>query len=112
MRHLKPVVIVALLLAVSPAASQAATQSREDPSDAPAGTSGKADLRKVAWDVGGGSATLGVSLDESTFDPGAQPADIGVHVLVDHDGDGLADHEVEATRNADDVRIDVVLREL
>jgi hypothetical protein len=35
-----------------------------------------------------------------------------VHVLIDTDGDGLADEEVAAVRNADGVNVDVVLRDL
>ncbi len=92
-----------LALALVPAATAgAATQSRDDPSDA----SGGADLRKVAWDVSGSSATLTVSLNDNAF------ADIGVHLLLDTDDDGIADAELVATRNADGKQIDVKLREL
>ena len=42
---------LAALLACSPAVASAATQSREDPSDAPGGALGKADMRSVGWDV-------------------------------------------------------------
>jgi hypothetical protein len=102
---------VALLLALAPTTAQAATQTRDDPSDAPAGAFGKADLRTVAWDVGGASAQLTVSVDASTYGAG-ESAPIGVHVLLDADGNGIADREVVATRNADGVMVDVSLRTL
>ena len=41
------------------------------PSDAPPGTSGKADLRTVAWDVSDAAAKLTVSVDASTFGSGS-----------------------------------------
>jgi hypothetical protein len=102
--------IVAALL-VLPATATAAVQSRSDPSDAPTGPSGKADLRTVTWDVSGTSATLTISVDASTFGS-AERALLGVHVLIDRDGDGLADDEVVATRNADGLAVDVALRVL
>ena len=95
-----------LALALGPSAADAATQSRDDPSDVPGPPSGQADLRRVAWDVTGTAATLTVSLDDNAFAP------VAVHVLMDTGGDGLADEEVVATRNADGTRLDVKLREL
>ncbi|MEA2312510.1 MAG: hypothetical protein QOE28_2478, partial [Solirubrobacteraceae bacterium] len=105
--------IVAALatLAAAPALAQAATQTRDDPSDAPAGTQGKADVRTLTWNVDGSSATLTVGLDASTYGSG-QRAQIGVHVLIDTGADGLADEELVATRNAGGVKVDVALREL
>jgi hypothetical protein len=100
-----------VLLAMAPAAAQAATQTRSDPSDAPDGTAGKADLRSLTWDVSPTSATLTVGVDASTFGS-AQPALIGIHVLVDVDGDGRADDEIVATRNAGGSKVDVALRSL
>ena len=44
---------LAMLLMLAPGTASAAVQTREDPSDAPGGPSGKADLRSVAWDVSG-----------------------------------------------------------
>ncbi len=35
-----------------------------------------------------------------------------MHVLIDTGGDGIADHEIVATRNADGVTVDVALRDL
>ena len=58
----KTVGTVALLLALAPTTAHAATQTRDDPSDAPAGVFGKADLRTVAWDVGGGSGSPSASM--------------------------------------------------
>ena len=107
----KTVGTVALLLALAPTTAHAATQTRDDPSDAPAGVFGKADLRTVAWDVGGGLAQLTVGIDASTY--GAdERAPIGLHVLLDSDGNGIADREVVATRNADGARVDLSLRDL
>jgi hypothetical protein len=103
---------VALLLAAGPSAAQAATQARADPSgDAPDGLSGKADLRSVSWDVGA-EAKLTVAVDESTYGAPSVRASIRVHVLLDTDSDGIADHEIQATRNADGASVDVVLRNL
>ncbi len=102
---------VALLLALAPTTAQAATQTRDDPSDAPAGAFGKADLRTVAWDLGGPSAELTVGVDVSSYGVG-EPALIGVHVLLDADGDGIADREVVAARNADGAKVDLSLRNL
>ena len=102
---------MALLLALVPTTAQAATQTRDDPSDAPPGAFGKADLRTVAWDLGGASAQLTVGVDESTYGAGER-APIGVHVLLDADGNGIADREIVATRNADGARIDLSLRDL
>ena len=101
---------LAMLLMLAPGTASAAVQTREDPSDAPSGPSGKADLRSVAWDVGASSAKLTVGLDASTF--GKARALIGVHVLIDTDSDAIADHEVVATRNADGLSVDVALRNL
>ena len=102
---------VALLLALAPTTAQAATQTRDDPSDAPAGAFGKADLRKVTWDLGGPSAELTVGLDASAYGAGDR-ALIGVHVLLDTDGDGIADREIVAARNADGAMVDLSLRNL
>ena len=104
-------VIVALLVALAPATAQAAAQTRDDPSDAPAGAFGKADLRQLDWDVGAASATLTVGIEASTYGTGER-ALIGVHVLLDADNDGIADHEIVATRNVDGVTVDLVLRDL
>lgn len=99
-------------MALLPATAGAATQTRDDPSDAPGGgASGKADLRTVTWDVSGSAATLTVKLDESTFGAGVR-ADIGVHVFIDNTADGLADAEVVFTRNADGSKVDAALRTL
>ena len=76
---------MAFLLALVPTTAQAATQIRDDPSDAPPGAFGKADVRTVAWDLGGASAQLTVGVDESTYGAGER-APIGVHVLLDADG--------------------------
>jgi hypothetical protein len=94
-----------------PAAAQAATQTVDDPSDALAGASGKADLRTVSWDIGASTATLKVSIDDSTYDAG-QRADIEIHVLLDTDGDGTADRDIVAMRNADGTAVDLDLRNL
>jgi hypothetical protein len=85
----------------------AATQTRDDPTDAPDAPGGKSDLRRIAWDVSDTAAALKVSLDT-----GALPEALGVHVLLDTDDNGIADRELVATRNPDDVRADVELREL
>jgi hypothetical protein len=105
------IVIFALVLLLAPATASAAVQTRDDPSDAPSGASGKADLRSVAWDVSDTAAKLTVGLDASTFGS-SQRALIGVHVLLDLDVDGIADHEVVATRDADGTAVDVALRDL
>jgi hypothetical protein len=104
-------VALLLALAVAPTTAQAATQTRNDPSDAFSGAFGKADLRTVAWDVGAASAQLTVSVDASTYGVG-ELAPIGVHVLLDTDSDGIADREVVATRNADGAKVDLSLRDL
>lgn len=96
---------------MAPTTAQAATQARDDPSDAPAGPSGKADLRRIDWSVAADSAILTVVVDASTYGIGER-ALLGVHVLLDADLDGIADHEIEATRNTDGVNVDVVLRDL
>ena len=103
-------VALGVVFALVTGSAQAASQTAADPSDAPAGPSGKADLRAVSWDVGDTSATLKVSLDASTY-PGGR-ADIGVHVLLDTNADGIADQEIAATRNADGLAVDVALRNL
>jgi hypothetical protein len=103
--------IAALLLAIGPAASRAADQTRDDPSDAPDGTFGKTDVRKIAWSVGPGAATLTVSVDASTYGA-SERALIAVHVLLDGDRDGIADREIVATRNADGLQVDASLRTL
>jgi hypothetical protein len=101
-------VSAAAVLALASGTAQAATQTRADPSDAPNGASGKADLRAVTWDISGSSATLTVAVDESTYG-GVNRAEIGVHVLMDTDADGIADYEIVATRNVDGVHVDLVL---
>ena len=105
--------LLAVILALGLAApANATTQTVEDPSDAPAGGAvGKADLRSVTWDVTAATASVKVSLDESTFG-GGQRADIGVELLLDTNNDSLADKEIVATRSADDVKVDVKLRDL
>jgi hypothetical protein len=100
---------VTLLLAVATPTAQAATQTRDDPSEAPPGLFGKADLRTVSWDIGA-VATLTVAVDESTYS-GTRAA-IRVHILLDTDNDGIADHELDAKRNADGLKVDIVLRDL
>jgi hypothetical protein len=102
---------VALLLALAPATAQATTQIVDDPADAPTGPVGKADLRRVAWDVAGASANLTISVDASTYGAGIR-APIGIRTLLDTDGDGIADREIAAIRDADGVRVDMSLRAL
>jgi hypothetical protein len=109
--------IAAAVLAGPVASAGAVVQSRADPSDAPAGAVGKADLRAIDWDVGDTSATVRVGLDESTYADctgGCHDvrAPIGVHVLLDTDSDGLADADIAASRNVDGVSVDVALRTL
>ena len=104
-------VTLALLLLLAPATAGATVQTRDDPSDAPSGPSGKADLRKVAWDVTGAAAKLTVSVDASTFGA-SERALLGVHVLLDINSDSIADNELVATRNADGTNVDVALRTL
>jgi hypothetical protein len=60
----------------------------------------------MEWNVNAGAASLTIALDESPS------SDIAVHVLIDADSGGIADHEIAATRNADGVKMDVVLRDL
>ena len=110
-RTYRLVATLTLLLLLAPATAGATVQTRDDPSDAPHGASGKADLRTVAWDVTGSSAKLTVSVDASTFN-GSERALIGVHVLMDRDSDSIADDEVVATRNVDGLNVDVSLRSL
>ena len=98
------------VIALAPTGAQAATQTRSDPSDAPGGAFGKADVRSIAWDVSGVSAQLTVGIEESSYVGGR--AEIGVHVLIDSNGDALADHEIVATRNADGTSVDVAVRRL
>ena len=110
--------VAVLLLALMPAAAGAATQTREDPSDAPNGTFGKADLRSLTWTVDGAAATLELSLDASTYEECSKPpcvtlrAQIGVRVMVDTGTDGIADAQIVATRNADGTSVDFALRTL
>jgi hypothetical protein len=104
-------VIVALLLGFAATPAIAATQTRADPTDTTAGASGRADLRQLSWNVVPGSATLTLSFDDSTFGAGLR-ADIGVDVLLDRTGDGLADLEVAGVRNADRAHMDMSLRQL
>jgi hypothetical protein len=82
-----------------------------DPSDAPAGAQGKTDLRSLTWSVGTSMTTLTVKVDESTYGSSVR-AELGLHVLLDTDLDGLADAEVTGTRNADGLSIDLALRTL
>ena len=96
------------MLAFLPGSAVAATQTVTDPSDSPTGVSGKADVRSIGWDVGAAGAALTVSLDESTYG-GGQRADIGVHVLIDVDADGIADNDIVASRNVDGIAVDVNL---
>lgn len=103
--------IAALLLAVPPTVSRADDQTRDDPSDAPDGTFGKADVRKIVWTVGSGLATLTISVDASTYGAGER-ALIAIHVLLDGDLNGIADREIVATRNADGLQVDAGLRTL
>jgi hypothetical protein len=56
--------------------------------------------------VGASAATLTIAVDESA------PSEIAVHVLLDTDSNDIADHEILATRNADGVKVDAVLRDL
>lgn len=107
----RALMVTAVLLALAPTIARAATQTRDDPSDAPSGASGEADLRTIAWDVGSTTATLTVAIDESTYGASSR-ADIGVHVLLDTDGDGIADHQIVAKRNLDGAHVDVALRTL
>lgn len=92
----------------------AATQSRDDPVDAPAGSVGKADLRTIAWDVSDAAAKVTVTQEASTYSGcgGTCRAQFGVHVLLDTDADGLADAQVVATRSADGLKADVSVRTL
>jgi hypothetical protein len=99
---------VAVLAAVP---ANAFVQSTTDPSDAPSGAQGETDLRSVTWDVHGSTAVLSVAVDESTYGAGIR-AEIGVHVLIDADRDGVADAEADAARNADGLSIDWTLRTL
>jgi hypothetical protein len=101
---------LALLVTVSPAA-WGVTQTETDPSDSPAGPQGETDLRTLVWDITASSATLTVSVDESTYGSGVR-ADLGLHIMLDTDADGLADAEVAAARSADGVAVDVTLRSL
>src|SRR5687767_4964009 len=99
-----PFVIAAVLLALTPAVAGAATQTRTDPSDAPVGPQGKADLRSLSWDVDGAAAKLDVSLDASTYEdctPDCKqvPAQLGLRVFIDTNADGIADAQIVAARN-------------
>jgi hypothetical protein len=105
------VVVCAALFAFCAAGGSAAVFVGSDPTDAPSGPVGKTDLRSLAWDVGAAATVLTVSVDESTYGAGER-ADLGLHVLIDADRDGLADAEVTGTRNANGVSVDVALRVL
>jgi len=111
------IVITLTLVALAAAVAAASTQSRDDASDAPAGPLGEADLRTVGWDIDGSTAKLTIALDASTYQE-CKPdcvdvrAQIGVHTFLDTDSDDLADAEVVASRNSDDVRVDVQVRTL
>jgi hypothetical protein len=94
-----------------PTPASAVARTTNDPSDAPAGPQGKTDLRSITWDLGSSTTTLTVAVDESTYG-GDERAQLGVHVLLDTDVDGIADVEVAATRNANGVAMDLVLRTL
>ncbi len=95
-----------------PASARAAFQTQTDPSDAPPGAQGKADLRVVTWDVTATTASVKIAVDESTYGPSGDRAALGVHLLLDTDADGLADAEIVATRNANGVTVDFGLRAL
>lgn len=101
-------ILLVLLLGTSPGGF-ALTRTSTDPSDAPDGAQGRTDLRVVTWAVTGTVATVTVTVDESTYGVG-QRAELGVHLLLDTDLDGLADAEVVAGRNADGLKMDVSLR--
>ncbi len=88
------------------------SQTRTDPSDATGGAQGKTDLRSLTWAVGAVSTTLTISVDESRYGIGNTLAELGVHVLVDTTGDGIADTEVVGKRAVDGVSMDMVLRSL
>jgi Ca2+-binding RTX toxin-like protein len=103
--------LVALAVVLVEVDASALTQTAGDPSDAPAATAGKTDLRSVTWDEGGTNTTLTISVDESV-DGNSQPASLGVHVLLDTDRDGLADYEVMGVRNADGQKMDMTLQSL
>ncbi|MDX6371049.1 MAG: hypothetical protein QOD98_37, partial [Nocardioidaceae bacterium] len=103
-------ILLVLFLGVSPGA-WALTRTATDPSDAPEGAQGRTDLRAVTWTVDGTTATVTVTVDESTYGAGVR-AELGVHLLLDKDLDGLADLEVLGERNVDGTSIDVTLRSL
>jgi hypothetical protein len=112
-----PLLTLLLVAAALPASAGAVSQTREDPSDAPSASLGKADVRSVSWDVGAASATVTVALEASAYQdcsPGCTDvrAQIGVHVLLDVDGDDIADDEIAAQRNADGTQVDAQLRSL
>jgi hypothetical protein len=90
------------------------TQTRTDPSDAPAGALGKTDFRSLTWAVGATSTTLTVSVDQSEYVVGQTTlrAELGVHVLIDTTADGIADDEIVGTRDADGSSVDVAIRTL
>ena len=88
---------IALLLALVPTARADVVQTRDDPSDAPASDAGKTDIRTVTWTMGDAATTLHVALDAS-LDAKQNPADIGLHVLLDTGADGIADVEVAIAR--------------
>jgi hypothetical protein len=102
-------ILLVLLLGISPGA-WALTRTATDPSDAPEGAQGRTDLRAVTWTVDGTTATVVVTVDESTY--GGLRAELGVHLLLDTDLDGLADAEVVAARDVDGVSMDMELRSL
>ena len=105
-------IAVGIVCVLLPASAGAAVQTRTDPSDAPVGAQGKADLRAVTWDVTGTTASVKISVDESTYGGASERAVLGIHLFLDTDNDGLADAEIVAARNATGVAVDFALRNL
>ena len=101
-------VLIAMLM---PPQAMAGPRTTADPSDAPPGTEGETDIRSITWDVGIDTTTLTVSVDQSTFGASLR-AELGVDVLIDTDGDAIADAEVMGARNADGVSMDMAVRTL
>lgn len=112
-RALSAAVLVAAFLAFPalPWTRTVSAATATDPSDAPTGPAGKTDLRSLTWDIGATTATVTIAIDESTYDVGKR-AEIGLHVLLDTDRNGIADAQVIGTRNADGAKVDLQLRSL
>jgi hypothetical protein len=106
---MRSVLVAAVVLLAAAGAAGAVVTS--DPSDAPSGAQGKTDLRTLTWSVGASTTTLTVKVNESTYG-GSNRAELGLHVLLDTDRDGLADAEVTGVRNGDGVSIDLAVRTL